>query len=119
MQWHTYKKELLYQREITQVQPRQREGSTVFSCTAEVQTDSLLATSIPVQRGMKLLVDGESVPICTVNTAFVGAWIPAGSHEIDLVFCPPGLKVGIAVSVLSALIGVFTALKTVYHFGMK
>ena len=53
---------------------------------------------------MKLLVDGESVPICTVNTAFVGAWIPAGSHEIDITFCPPGLKVGIAISILSVLI---------------
>ena len=104
VQWHTYRKDLLYQREITQVQPHQREGSTVFSCTAKAQTDCLFVTSIPRQDGMKLLVDGESVPICTVNTAFVGAWIPAGSHEIDITFCPPGLKVGIAISILSVLI---------------
>lgn len=108
VQWHTYKKELLYQREITQVQPQRREGSTVFSCTAEAQTDCLFATSIPRQRGLKLLVDGESVPVCTVNTAFAGAWIPAGTHEIQIIFCPPGLKVGIAISVLSLVLYLYT-----------
>ena len=65
---------------------------------AEAETDSWFVTSIPWQDGMAILVDGEKATVEKVNTAFVGARIPAGTHEIEVRFCPPGKKAGLAMS---------------------
>ncbi len=99
--WHTYDKKLLAAKEIVEVKSEETKGNEILACVAEHENESLFVTSIPRQRGMVLQVDGETVPIRTVNHAFVGAVIPAGCHEITLAFCPPGLRLGYAVSFLS------------------
>ena len=68
-----------------------REGA-ILNCRAEAETDSWFVTSIPWQDGMTILVDGEKATVEKVNTAFVGARIPAGTHEIEVRFCPSGEK---------------------------
>lgn len=101
VQWHTYEKELLSGKQIVEVKTEKTEGNEILSCVAEAGKESLFVTSIPRQRGMKLLVDGEAVPMLTVNKAFVGAVIPEGEHAITLTFCPPGLQAGCGISVLA------------------
>ena len=73
-------------------------------------------TSIPMQNGLKLYVDGKETKIETVNTAFVGAKITAGSHTVDLRFDPPGQKYGNMASLLSVvLFGIWSAITVLYR----
>lgn len=102
--WHTYAKELLGRKDITEVAPEPLAGSEVFSCTAEAKEDGYFVTSIPRQRGMKLWIDGKRAPLLTVNEAFCGARIAAGRHAVTITFTPPGLRAGYVVSAVSILL---------------
>ena len=62
-----------------------------------------LVTSIPLQRGMKLCVDGKEASPEQVNVAFAGAKLEAGNHQIRMTFVPPGYYAGLVVSILSVL----------------
>lgn len=42
--------------------------------------------SIPYDRGWKLKVDGERVPLYLMNVGFMGAIIPEGDHELELYY---------------------------------
>ncbi len=104
IQWKTFSPELLSVKTVEPVTLREQEhpnGHSVLSCTAGVKEDGYFATSIPVQRGMRLFVDGMPTDIEVVNQAFVGAKLSEGVHEIELQFFPPGQRAGYAVSLLS------------------
>lgn len=70
-----------------------------------VQADEagLLFTSIPYDKGWKVLVDGQEVEGRKVMDAFLGFDLAAGNHQVSLEYTPPGLKAGAAVSVISIL----------------
>ena len=53
---------------------------------------------------MTLYVDGVETELYTVNTAFAGAKLAAGEHEIRLCLTPPGMKAGIVISGLAGLV---------------
>ena len=76
----------------------------ILACKASADTDCWFVTSIPMQKGMKLYVDEVATELYTVNTAFAGAKLPAGEHEIRLCLTPPGMKAGIAISGLAGLV---------------
>ena len=67
-----------------------------------------------MQKGMTLFVDGEKTDLVTVNTAFAGARLTAGEHEIRLCFDPPGMKAGIWISMLAGI--VWLSLLIFQHF---
>lgn len=104
VQWHTYDKKLFCGKRIETVQPVQTAGNEVLSCTAKVGRARLFVTSIPVQNGMRLFVDGEETTLLTVNKVFAGAVLPEGEHRIALVFDPPGLRAGYVIGVLAACV---------------
>ncbi len=103
-EWHTWAKELFRQKEITRVSELPLSGHEIFACTAEAGEDGYFVTSIPLQRGMKILVDGKSVPVVTVNQAFAGAAVGAGRHTIKIAFTPPGLWAGYGISFLTVCV---------------
>ncbi len=70
------------------------EKNEILACRASTDEDTWFVTSIPMQKGMTLFVDGEKTDLVTVNTAFAGARLTAGEHEIRLCFDPPGMKAG-------------------------
>ena len=78
----------------------------ILACRAAADEDTWFVTSIPMQNGMTLYVDGEKTELSTVNTAFAGAKISAGEHEIRLCLDPPGMKAGIAISMLAGVVWV-------------
>ena len=80
------------------------EKNEILACRASTDEDTWFVTSIPMQKGMKLYVDGVETELYTVNTAFAGAKISAGEHEIRLCLMPPGMKAGIVISELAGLI---------------
>lgn len=60
--------------------------------------DGYLITSYPMQPGYRACVDGAEVPVETVNTAFVGVPLTAGSHQVELVYEPPLQRAGLILS---------------------
>ena len=101
VQWRCYAKANLYQKTYLPVKPQETKGNEILACSSDADQDTLFVTSIPRQRGMQLLVDGKAVPMQTVNTAFAGGVLPAGRHEICLIFRAPGLRAGLIISAVS------------------
>ena len=75
-----------------------------LACRANALEDTWFVTSIPIQKGMRLLVDGKETELVTVNEAFAGARLSAGEHEIHLLFQPPGKDLGLAISAVGLLL---------------
>ncbi len=69
-----------------------------------VDEDGMLATKIPFNKGWSLTIDGEQVPTELVNYAFVGSKIKQGNHSIVLEFQQYGLKVGLLISLIGAVL---------------
>ncbi len=108
----SYEKSLLTEKRYVPAVGEETEGNELLSCRVQTEADGYFVTSIPRQRGMKLYIDGKETELLTVNTAFVGAKLSAGAHEITLCLTPPGLYIGCAISVLSA-IGLLAAKKLI------
>ncbi len=54
--------------------------------------------------GWEAAIDGEPAPVHRVNHTLRGVLVPAGSHDVVFEFRPPGLRIGLIVSMLSALL---------------
>lgn len=92
-QWHLYDQTLLQRQNIT---PISRSG------TINAETDGYLVTSIPLQKGLKIFVDGKTEELIEVNTAFAGVRLEAGLHTVDFRFIPPGKTAGCIISSVCA-----------------
>lgn len=100
IRWHTFPKTLLTEKDYTSVVPVAVKETEIFACSITCVEDGYFVTSIPMQHGMSIRVDGKAAPILTVNTAFVGAKLSRGTHVVELAYTPPGLRIGYAVSVV-------------------
>ena len=65
--------------------------------------DETLFLRIGYDTGWSATVDGEPATLRQLYTAFLGLSVGAGSHHIELSFEPPGLRLGVVVSVISIL----------------
>ena len=67
--------------------------------------DGILVLSIPYEQGWTLKVDGKGRTISEqIGDVWITTDLTRGSHEIELVFLPPGLKAGILISIVSILL---------------
>lgn len=66
------------------------------TATADVTLDSdqVIFTSIPYDKGWKAYIDGEEVEIPTFKQALLTVPVSAGEHTIEFVFLPQGFAVG-------------------------
>ncbi|ORN04746.1 YfhO family protein [Lentilactobacillus parabuchneri] len=78
-------------------------GNHVSGTTSNVNSTTMV-TSIPYSTGWKLTIDGQSAKTFVVNKGFVGANLPAGTHQIKLNYTTPGIKVGKLISAVSWLV---------------
>ena len=85
------------------------ESDSILNGTVTADEDGYFVTSIPMQNGLKLYIDGEEAKLETVNTAFAGTKISAGVHTVDLKFDAPGQKYGNMASLLSVFLFVIWA----------
>ena len=71
----------------------------------EIQVDApgFLITSIPYDTGFTVRIDGTPTAAQRVNTAFLGASISAGTHQVEICYHAPGAKAG----KLSSCLGLF------------
>lgn len=101
---HTYDKKSLTEKAFTKVVYCETTEDEILLCRAENETDGYFVTSIPMQKGIEIRIDGEKVPLLTVNTAFAGAALPSGSHLIQMSFTAPGFAAGKCFSVVCAVL---------------
>lgn len=71
--------------------------------TIKLDSKKELVLSIPYSRGWTAEVDGQAVPLHQANTMYMGLELTPGEHTIQLHYVTPGLKIGLAASLLSLL----------------
>lgn len=72
--------------------------------TINLEEAGLMFTSIPYDKGWTVFVDGKETDIKTVANAFIAVPLEAGSHTIEFEYFPPGLKIGILITVLGWIV---------------
>jgi hypothetical protein len=65
--------------------------------TAEAQGRVFVATSLPDWPGWEARSGSATLPLVTVNHAFVGFWLPPGRHAVRLSYRPDSFRCGIAL----------------------
>ena len=108
--------------------PTQRRPDAVLSDEAEQLTviqrsadswsavlrnpvDGFLVFAETYNSGWRVLIDGRRAPLLRANGAFSAVFVPAGEHEIERRYSPPGLAVGAAISLLSVALLVVAAFR--------
>lgn len=94
-------------------------GTTVFSGTFTADQDGILATSIPYQNGLELLIDGKQSDIIRVNKAFAGTAADKGTHLIEIRFSPPGKTVGCIISFTALSLYLCRLILSFLHFVLR
>lgn len=83
-----------------------------------IHTDApaLMVLSDVFYPGWKGYVDGAQVPIYRANATFRGMIVPAGDHEVHMVFQPRSFSIGLALAVLGLFVLLVAALpNTIIH----
>ena len=81
---------------------------TYIKGTINANKDGLMYTSIIYDRGWKAYIDGKEVEISSINEALLAIPVPAGTHTIELKYCPENLVSGLVITIIS--IGLLTFL---------
>ena len=89
IRWYLYDQPLLTAKEYIPL---------TDSGTVTAQSDGYLITSIPLQNGLEILVDGKTAELVKVNEAFAGTYLKKGEHTVEFRFTPPGKAAGCIVS---------------------
>lgn len=85
--------------------PLKWENGLVKGEVSSEETDEMIVTPIPYEKGWSLKINGDKVPIEKVNYAFIGIPLEAGVNEIQMTYYPPyfGWAVGLTVSGIGML----------------
>lgn len=68
-----------------------------------LNTNQLVFTSIPYDKGWKAYVDGQQVQPQKVMDSLMAIEMNAGNHHIELKYTPPGFALGMVISVISVV----------------
>lgn len=71
--------------------------------TVRAARTRLLVSSEAAYPGWEARVDGETVPVLTVDAAFRGVVVPAGEHRVEFHYVPRSFWYGVLVSCISLL----------------
>lgn len=75
-----------------------------FSAQITLSESDLVFFSVPYDEGWRATVNGEKAEIYKVNVGFMAVECSAGDNEIRFDYEPPGLNVGIIITLISLLI---------------
>ena len=67
--------------------------------------NQVLYTSIPYDKGMKIILDGKEIEPIKIFDTLIGIELPKGNHVIEFKYTPRGFKEGTIISVIG--IGLF------------
>ncbi|MEG0409178.1 MAG: YfhO family protein [Bacilli bacterium] len=74
-------------------------------------TNKMAMTSIPYDPGWTVKVDGKETPIKIVNLGLIGFDLSEGVHSIEMIYTPPGLKIGVIISLISLMVLILIKLR--------
>lgn len=74
-----------------------------ISATVRADGQGYLVVADSIQRGWRAEVDGEPAELREADHALVAVALPAGTHQVDVVYDPPGRRVGGWIAVGSAV----------------
>lgn len=89
-------------------------GSGGMSFKGTVSEDCEVFVSLPYEDGYRVYVDGKKTGYGSYREIFMTVPVSAGEHEMVIKYFPPGLTVGIIISLFSVLIYVFYLIKERY-----
>jgi hypothetical protein len=75
-----------------------------FSATVERDRENLVFFSIPYDEGWTATVNGKPCEIEKVNVGFMAVKVGKGTSDIRFTYMTPGLKLGVIITTLSAVI---------------
>lgn len=81
---------------------------TQIKGTVNAPEDSLFYTSIPYDESWQISVDGKRVSVdemkeCKIGNGFIGFYLTAGEHDIELKYVPRGLIIGVSVTAVTII----------------
>lgn len=79
-------------------------GVNTVSGTLSLSESKILCLSIPYSSGWRAELDGQPQDLEPVNIMFMGFMVQPGEHQITLYYETPGLRTGIAASILGWLV---------------
>lgn len=89
----------------------ERVAPTKVKITVNAQGDNtLLMTTIPVEKGWTVLVDGEKTDYIEVLDALIGVQLTPGEHTIEMSFVTAGYPAAVIISAAGLLIFVAAAI---------
>ena len=74
-----------------------------YHITSTTQVERYLYLTVPWSAGWRGSIDGVPAEVLKANGAFMAIPVPAGSHEVDLVYTTPWLGLGGAISAAGVL----------------
>lgn len=129
VQWYSCSEQIFNEKNVSPASMRRTaegkekqnflSGTTVFSGTFTADQDGILATSIPCQNGLELLIDGKQADIIRINKAFAGAAADKGTHLIEIRFSPPGKTVGCIISFAALSLYLCRLILSFLHFVLR
>ena len=91
-------------------------SDTTVTGRVTASESGLLYTSIPYETGWTVKVDGIEVEPQTIADTMLAIPVSAGSHSVELTYCPDGMGLGILISVVSLILLILLVLSTrAYH----
>ncbi|WP_203652055.1 YfhO family protein [Secundilactobacillus yichangensis] len=103
-----------YRQQTTKLQKtgltHQHVTNNEVSGTSTGSGKRILTTSIPYSKGWQLSVDGQPKQTQIVNSGFVGATLPRGTHRIKLTYRTPGLQTGFWLSIVGVLLAALSGI---------
>lgn len=103
-----------YREQIQELRKDVLENETIginkVSGTITLDQDKILCLSIPYGKGWRAYVDGEEVEVLQGNTMSMALILEAGIHNIELRYMTPGIKLGVAFSIVGCVCYIFLCL---------
>lgn len=75
-----------------------------YTVTTQGEAPATLVLAIPYDEGFSAAVNGQPAQVYRVNTCETAVVVPAGESVVTLTHTPPGLRLGIVLSLLGAVL---------------
>jgi uncharacterized membrane protein YfhO len=89
---------------------KHNKGWTKITAEVTAQDNQILFTSIPLETGWTIKVDGKKVEAKELYDTFIGIPMSSGTHTVTLSFFPAGLGLGIVLFIIALPITVVIVL---------
>lgn len=106
-----------YYREVKTLQRHRLENvkfkRNQVQGTIKTTRPGVLTSSIPYSTGWSVEVNGKKATTLRTNQAFLGVYLPAGTHHVTFSYELPGIKLGVLLSLIGLGWTIFAGIITI------